>query len=65
MPTERNDFYKIGDNFVTILGDDVKVGNVAPEFTSLLPGWDFVKLLEESKGKEVILSAATWTRTRL
>ncbi len=57
MPTERNDFYKIGENFVTIFGDDVKVGDAAPEFTSVVPGWAPVKPLEESKGKVIILSA--------
>ena len=57
MPTERNDFYKLGDNFVTIVGDDVKVGDTAPEFTSSLPGWAKVSPLQESKGKVIILSA--------
>jgi len=57
MPTVRNDFYKIGENFVTIFGDDVKVGDAAPEFTSVVPGWAPVKPLEESKGKVIILSA--------
>ena len=57
MPTERNDFYKIGENFVTIFGDDVKVGDTAPDFTSVLPGWAAAKPLEESKGKVIILSA--------
>ena len=57
MPTERNDFYKLGDGFVTIVGDDVKVGDMAPEFTSSLPGWAKVSPLQESKGKVIILSA--------
>jgi thiol peroxidase len=57
MPTERNDFYKLGDNFVTIVGDDVKVGDTAPEFTASLPGWAKVSPLQESKGKVIILSA--------
>ncbi len=57
MPTERNDFYKLGDNFVTIVGDDVQVGDTAPEFTSSLPGWAKVNPLQESKGKVIILSA--------
>jgi thiol peroxidase len=57
MPTERNDFFKLGDKFATILGDDVKVGDTAPEFTSVIPGWATVKPLQESKGKVIILSA--------
>jgi thiol peroxidase len=57
MPTERNDFYKLGDNFVTIIGDDVKVGGDAPEFTSVVSGWGTVNPLQESRGKVIILSA--------
>lgn len=57
MPTERSDFYKLGDGFVTIVGDDVKVGEVAPGFTSVLPGWMQTNPLEESKGKVIVLSA--------
>lgn len=57
MTTIRNDFFKLGDKFVTVLGDDVKVGDVAPEFTSVVPGWGTVNPLQESKGKVVILSA--------
>ena len=57
MPTVRNDFFKLGDNFVTITGDDVTVGDTAPEFTSVIPGWAPVNPLQESKGKVIILSA--------
>jgi hypothetical protein len=27
MPTVRNDFFKLGEKFVTVIGDDVKVGD--------------------------------------
>lgn len=57
MTTVRNDFFKLGDKFVTIIGDDVKVGDVAPEFTSVVPGWAAVNPIQESKGKVIILSA--------
>ena len=57
MTTMRNDFFKLGDNFATIFGDDVKVGDVAPEFTGAVPGWGSVNPLQESKGKVIILSA--------
>jgi thiol peroxidase len=57
MPTERSDFFKFGDHFVTIVGDEVKVGDPAPEFTSVIPGWVKVNPLQESKGKVIILSA--------
>jgi thiol peroxidase len=35
----------------------VKVGDHAPEFTSVVPGWGTVNPLQESRGKVVILSA--------
>jgi len=57
MTTVRTDIFKLGENFATILGDDVKVGDAAPEFTSAVPGWGSVKPLQESQGKVIILSA--------
>ena len=57
MTTVRTDVFKLGDKFATLLGDDVKVGEMAPEFTSVVPGWAQVNPLEESKGKVIILSA--------
>ena len=57
MTTVRTDVFKLGDKFATLLGDDVKVGDTAPGFTSVVPGWGSVKPLEESKGKVIILSA--------
>ena len=57
MTTVRTDVFKLGDKFATLLGDEVKVGDVAPEFTFVVPGWAAVNPLQESKGKVVILSA--------
>jgi thiol peroxidase len=57
MPTVRTDVFKLGDKFATLLGDDVKVGENAPEFTSVVTGWAKVNPLEELKGKVIILSA--------
>ena len=57
MSTVRNDFFKLGDSFATIIGDDVKVGDMAPEFTSVVPGWGKVNPLRESKGKVIVLCA--------
>jgi thiol peroxidase len=57
MTTVRNDVFKLGDNFVTLLGDDVKVGDSAPEFTSVIAGWAKVNPLADDKGKVIILSA--------
>ncbi|MEJ5225272.1 MAG: thiol peroxidase [Anaerolineales bacterium] len=57
MPTERNDFFKLGDKFVTIIGDDVSVGQPAPEFTVSAQNWAPVNPIAESRGKVIILSA--------
>ena len=57
MPTIRNDFFKLGDKFATIIGDDVRVGDTAPEFTSVVTGWGSVKPLQESNGKVIIICA--------
>ena len=57
MTTVRYDVFKIADKFVTLLGDEVKVGQMAPEFTSVVPGWATVNPLQESKGKVIILCA--------
>ena len=57
MTTVRTDVFKLGDKFATLLGDEVKVGDVAPEFTSVVYGWAPVNPLQESKGKVIILSA--------
>ena len=57
MVTVRSDVFKIGDTFATLLGDEVEVGETAPAFTSVVPGWGRVNPLEESKGKVIILSA--------
>jgi thioredoxin-dependent peroxiredoxin len=57
MPTTRNDVIKIGDKFATLIGDDVAVGQSAPEFTSVVMGWTPVNPLLDSKGKVIILSA--------
>jgi thiol peroxidase len=57
MATIRDNVFKLGDNFVTLIGDEVKVGDAAPEFTSVVSGWAKVNPIQESKGKVIILSA--------
>ncbi|HSL44144.1 MAG TPA: thiol peroxidase [Anaerolineales bacterium] len=57
MTTVRTDVFKLGDKFATLLGDEVKVGETAPEFAAVVLGWGRVNPLEESKGKVIILSA--------
>ncbi len=57
MTTVRTDVFKLGDKFATMLGDEVKVGQAAPEFNCVVTGWAGVNPLLESKGKVIILSA--------
>jgi thioredoxin-dependent peroxiredoxin len=57
MVTVRTDVFKLGDEFATLLGDEVNVGEMAPEFTAVVPGWGKVNPLQESKGKVIILAA--------
>ncbi len=57
MVTVRTDVFKLGDKPATLLGDEVRVGERAPEFTAVVPGWTQVNPLQESKGKVIILSA--------
>jgi thiol peroxidase len=57
MPTIRNDFFKLGEKFVTVIGDDVQVGQPAPEFTSAAQDWSPVNPVTASRGKVAILSA--------
>jgi len=57
MTAIRTDFFKLGDKFATVLGDDVKVGQKAPEFISAALDWNPVNPVAESKGKVAILSA--------
>lgn len=57
MTNVRTNVIKIGEKFATLLGDDVEVGQAAPEFTSVVTGWKPVNPIQESKGKVIILSA--------
>lgn len=57
MTTIRTDVFKLGDKFATLLGDEVKVGQPAPEFTSVIAGWTAVNPLQESKGRVIVLTA--------
>ena len=57
MTTVRTDVFELGDKFAALIGDEVKVGEMAPEFNSVVPGWASVNPLEESKGKVIIISA--------
>ena len=57
MTTIRTDVVKLGDTFATLIGDDVTVGQPAPEFTASAFDWSPVNPIAESRGKVAILSA--------
>lgn len=57
MSTIRTDVVKLGDTYATLIGDDVAVGQPAPEFTSAEFNWAPVNPIAESRGKVAILSA--------
>ena len=57
MTTVRTDFFKLGDKPATILGDDVQVGQKAPEFNVVGQDWRPMNPVAESKGKVAILSS--------
>ncbi len=53
---ERKDLVTFKGNPVTLLGDEVKVGDKAPDFTALKTDLSELKL-SDYKGKVVILTA--------
>jgi thiol peroxidase len=57
MVTVRTDVFKLGDKFATLLGDEVREGEAAPEFTCVVTGWTPVNPIRESKGKVIVFSA--------
>ena len=57
MPTIRTDFFKLGDKFATVVGDDVRAGDHAPEFTVTAQDWSPVNPIAASRGKVIILSS--------
>jgi len=57
MATERFGMIKMGGKDVTIIGDDVKVGQVAPDFTAHATDWSVVHGLADTQGKVRIIAA--------
>jgi thioredoxin-dependent peroxiredoxin len=43
---------------VTVIGDDIHIGNQAPEFTAQAQDWSLVNVLELTKGKVRIIASA-------
>ncbi len=57
MPTERFGVIKVGGRDATVVGDDLRVGEAAPEFTVHANDWSLVRGLADSSGKVRIIAA--------
>jgi thiol peroxidase len=57
MTLERFGLIKFAGNDATVIGEDIKVGDKAPEFTVVKNDWSVVKGLKDSKRKIRIISA--------
>jgi thiol peroxidase len=57
MATERFGLIKVGGKDATIIGDDVQVGQAAPEFTTHALDWSLVRGLADTKGKVRIIAS--------
>jgi thiol peroxidase len=56
MVTERTGLIKVGGRDATVIGDDIKVGQTAPDFTAHAPDWSVVRGLADTQGKVRILT---------
>ena len=57
MTTERFGIIKVGGREATVIGDDVKVGQDAPEFTAHATDWSLVRGIADTKGKVRIIAS--------
>jgi len=57
MATERVGIIKVGGKDATVVGDDVKVGQAAPDFTAHATNWSVVRGLADTAGKVRIIAA--------
>jgi thiol peroxidase len=57
MATERTGLIKVGGKDATVIGDDVKVGSTAPDFTVQTNDWTMTRGLADTAGKVRILLA--------
>jgi thiol peroxidase len=54
---ERTGIYELGGKGVTIVGPDLELDSIAPDFTVIDNDWNDVKALESTTGKVRILAA--------
>ncbi len=57
MNLERKGIVQFHGNDVTVVGADIQVGQVAPEFTAQTADWEEMKVLESTKGKVRIIGS--------
>ena len=57
MTTERTGLIKFSGKEQTVMGDDIQVGQKAPEFTIQKNDWSISKGLKETRGKVRIIAA--------
>ena len=57
MATERFGLIQVGGKDATIIGDDIKVGQIAPEFSTHALDWSVVRGMANTKGKVRIIAA--------
>lgn len=57
MATERAGLMQVGGKDVTIIGDDLRVGDVAPEFTAHAQDWSLRSGLGDTDGKVRIITS--------
>jgi len=65
MVSARKDSYKFRDRLVTILGDDLKVGQKAPSFKAHSLDWKYISPLNETRRKVRIIAAVPSLDTRV
>ena len=63
MAMERKGLVKFDDKDVTVVGQDIKVGQKAPEFSAYDTKWAQVKALESTRGKVRIIGSLLSTST--
>lgn len=57
MSKERKGIMEFRGNKVTIIGDDIKVGDQVPDFTVMTKDWAWVKALESQQEKVCIIGS--------
>ena len=57
MSIERKGIFQFRDQDVTIVGDDLKVGDQAPDFSVMTKDWSWIKALENQPGKVRIIGS--------